>query len=152
MKDRLIVIIVILLALVVIISGCDTVKNILPKRCPVSCDDSDTCTQEKCNDETDYTCQHELLAPCDGNKICEDGEYLSSIDCPNCDDSNVCTRDTYSYSNSSCGHEGIPNCCGNSVCERGEDSVSMCVFAGQSQTTCGMLTGAKTGINGTAPL
>jgi hypothetical protein len=58
--------------------------------------------------------------PCDGNGVCEEGEYPDSDDCPNCDDENSCTDDLYNYTYgnaSGCYWETIVPCCGNGVCE-----------------------------------
>jgi hypothetical protein len=45
---------------------------------------------------------------CDGNLICEEGEYPDSGDCPDCDDQDNCTEDGYNFSTESCEH--IFNC------------------------------------------
>ncbi len=54
------------------------------KRCPASCDDNDPCTEDICNAETDYECEHNPIVPCCGNNICEKEESYEtcSIDCP----------------------------------------------------------------------
>jgi len=48
------------------------------------------------------------IFPCDGNGICEEGEYPHSSDCPSCDDQNPCTEDIYNYTLKKCIH--IPIC------------------------------------------
>ncbi len=117
-------IILLLICAALIISGCSVASNLLPKRCPTDCTDKDVCTLDKCNKETNYTCIHDAIAPCDGNKICEAGEYLTSTDCPNCDDQNKCTTDRYSETKSECTHTYLPNCCGNAACDLNESFVS----------------------------
>ena len=47
-------------------------------------------------------------AGCDGNLICEEGEYPGSSDCPDCDDGDKCTWDGYNFSKGTCEH--IYNC------------------------------------------
>ncbi|MBU0628591.1 MAG: hypothetical protein KKC75_05345 [Nanoarchaeota archaeon] len=44
------------------------------KKCPFSCDDSNACTTDYCNDGTSYLCRHDMIYPCCGNGICEDNE------------------------------------------------------------------------------
>ena len=39
---------------------------------------------------------------CNGTDICEAGEYGKSIDCPNCDDGNKCTADSYDAASKQC--------------------------------------------------
>lgn len=69
-------------------------------------------------------CQIEYLSNCCGNKICEVGEIYEtcSADCPNCDDDNKCTKDSYNYHQHKCVNTPILDviCCGNGVCETGE--------------------------------
>jgi|GEM_PF-1337184 len=69
-------------------------------------------------------CQIEYLSNCCGNKICEVGETYGtcSVDCPNCDDKNKCTEDSYNYHEHQCINVPILDivCCGNTVCETGE--------------------------------
>lgn len=68
--------------------------NWLIPECPKSCNDNNSCTNDFCSAETGYKCMNPLKLNCKGNGICESGEYGTS-DCPNCDDSNKCTVDTY---------------------------------------------------------
>jgi len=69
-------------------------------------------------------CQIEYLSNCCGNKVCEVGETYGtcSVDCPNCDDKNKCTVDSYDYHKHQCVNTPILDviCCGNGVCETGE--------------------------------
>ena len=69
--------------------------------CPKSCDDNKSCTNDFCNKETRYKCMNTLKLNCKGNGICETGEYGTS-DCPNCDDGNNCTADSYDIGAKKC--------------------------------------------------
>lgn len=66
--------------------------------CP-NCDDGNECTK----DSYDYhkqKCINEIILPCCGNGICDEGaETYStcSTDCPNCDDNNRLTADSFNY-------------------------------------------------------
>ncbi len=64
------------------------------------------------------------MTDCDGNGICEEGEYGNSSDCPDCDDDNNCTEDGYNHNEGGCYNDHIIPCCGNGVCEEGENSTS----------------------------
>ncbi len=90
--------------------------------CP-ACDDMDPCTRDVCGSSTNYECRHENIIPCDGNDLCELGEYPLSDDCPSCNDQNDCTKDGYDYEISRCTFDEIQPCCGNDHCERGETFV-----------------------------
>ena len=48
--------------------------------CPVSCDDNDVCTDDRCSAATNYQCVHFAVTPCCGNLKCEDFE--DSNNCP----------------------------------------------------------------------
>ena len=50
-----------------------------------------------------------LKLNCKGNGICESGEYGTS-DCPNCDDSNKCTADSYDSTSKQCIHVEMKGC------------------------------------------
>lgn len=108
---RTFLLIVIILSIVVL-TGCTT--------CPESCDDGNKCTEDFCSEQTNFTCVNKIITPCDGNKICEVGEFLVSTDCPTCDDSNPCTNDSYSFDNNTCIHIEFAPCVGNDICEEGE--------------------------------
>ena len=45
-------------------------------QCPASCDDSNVCTEDYCNEN--YKCAHDVLVPCCGNNKCETGETSDS--------------------------------------------------------------------------
>lgn len=94
-------------------------------KCPVSCDDGNSCTAESCSKETGYKCQIKPIPNCCGNKTCETGEVYDTcaIDCPTCDDNNKCTKDSFDYNKQACKNFPILDtvCCGNTVCETGEN-------------------------------
>ncbi|MAG07985.1 hypothetical protein CMO89_00785 [Candidatus Woesearchaeota archaeon] len=46
----------------------------LEKECPLSCDDSNDCTEDSCGEETGFKCSNTLIIPCCGNNLCEGGE------------------------------------------------------------------------------
>ena len=50
-----------------------------------------------------------LKLNCKGNGICESGEYGTS-DCPNCDDNNKCTADSYDSASKQCIHTEMKGC------------------------------------------
>jgi hypothetical protein len=90
------------------------------EKCPSSCDDLNNCTRDYCSKDTDYRCKNDLLRPCDGNGICEHGEYGFAVDCPNCTDENVCTEDVFNYEKERCFHFKIFPCDGDGICSEGE--------------------------------
>lgn len=106
-----------LLILIVLLSGCGE------KECKTDGDClARTCFTVQC---ADNTCAYSPIADCCGNEICEVGETYPdcAADCPNCDDINECTTDSYDYHTHECVNSIIPNqiCCGNTRCETGED-------------------------------
>ncbi len=109
---------------IIIIGLCVGGYSLFIRRCPESCDDSDPCTQDICSEETNYKCSHHPIPNCCGNKTCEIGETYEScsVDCPNCDDNNECTKNHYDYHEHKCVNIPILDviCCGNDVCEIGE--------------------------------
>jgi hypothetical protein len=77
---------------------------------PVGVPDSEPVCDKTCRacESLDIeTCECKTIPFCDGNCVCEEGEYPSSSDCPNCSDGNLCTGDAYNYSTGSCIHEDI---------------------------------------------
>ncbi len=89
------------------------------------CNDNDKCTKDSYNNDKNK-CEYALITPCDGNKICENGEYTKSKDCPSCEDNNVCTTDSYDYNSKRCIHqENIP-CCGDGICAINESCQEDC--------------------------
>jgi len=117
------------------------------KQCPLSCDDGNPCTEDVCNQSTDFKCVHinltgevngcsgrtdclefsclngtcvsQKIQNCCGNLICEEGEDNSTCpqDCPNCDDGLECTIDSFDYENQTCVHETDLECC-SKVCSQ----------------------------------
>ncbi|MBU1199822.1 MAG: hypothetical protein KKF46_07535 [Nanoarchaeota archaeon] len=79
----------------IIFSGC-------APTCPNSCDDGNKCTEDFCSESTSYECQHSIIKPCNGNGICENGEYGISEDCPDCNDDNIYTEDNYNIQKETC--------------------------------------------------
>lgn len=119
--------------------------------CP-DCEDNNPCTTDSCGSETDHKCKNlPLNGPqpgcsaevgcgtktckdgvcdanykddCCGNKKCETGETYTSCaeDCPNCEDENECTKDSYDYHLQKCVNEAIKPCCGNGICDKGAET------------------------------
>ncbi|MFH1424109.1 MAG: FxLYD domain-containing protein [archaeon] len=99
--------------LVIAFSGCTSdeepvpVSNVTPhfdRSCPVSCDDSDACTEDVCSADTGYNCVARVIIPCCGDGICEGDEtpYDCSddcgevnVDCENLTCLNKCIGNTY---------------------------------------------------------
>jgi len=79
-----------------------------------------------CEEENIITCTCDLIIPCDGNGICEEGEYPASSDCPDCTDEDNCTTDFYNYTTKQCEHEILVPCCGDSVCTEPEENHTTC--------------------------
>ena len=118
------IVLILFIAGIILFTGCSTIANLLPSKCPKSCEDKNPCTKDYCSEASGYVCKNDILFNCNGNAICEEGEYLTSTDCPDCADTNPCTVDTYDYSNKSCVHTSINNCCGNGICELLENRTS----------------------------
>jgi hypothetical protein len=93
--------------------------------CPRSCDDGMRCTKDFCSRDTNYQCLHQNISPCQGNGICDPGEY-GTADCPNCDDNKICTNDYMNFTTLKCVHEQNISCFGNGICEIGEYGSSDC--------------------------
>jgi len=83
--------------------------NWLIPECPKSCNDNNSCTNDFCSAETGYKCMNTLKLNCKGNGICESGEYGTS-DCPNCDDNNKCSADSYDSASKQCIHTEMKGC------------------------------------------
>jgi|SRR3989344_149656 len=124
MRKLVLLLVVILLASFILMEGCNVVKNVLPKKCPSSCDDLNSCTTDVCSKETDFKCVYQQITPCKGDGVCESGEPENSTDCPKCEDNNACTTDGYSFDEGKCTFDIIPSCCGNDLCEQGESSTT----------------------------
>ena len=85
------------------------ISFMIPK-CPDSCNDENHCTNDYCSASTKYKCVNQPIVPCDGNKICELGEFDISSDCPICDDKNKCTTNEYNYDKKECKYIPISGC------------------------------------------
>lgn len=75
--------------------------NLVIPECPATCNDNNSCSNDFCSTETGYKCMNTLKLNCNGNGICENGEYGTS-DCPNCEDNNKCTADSYDIGAKKC--------------------------------------------------
>lgn len=84
--------------------------NLIIPECPKTCDDNNPCTNDFCSSETGYKCMNTIKLNCDGNEICEAGEYGKSADCPDCDDGNKCTADSYDTASKQCVHVEMKGC------------------------------------------
>jgi len=78
-----------------------------------------------CRDANYQKCSCDLIVPCRGNGICEQGEYPGA-DCQDCNDSSSCTEDLYNYTSGRCYHDVIAPCCGNGACENQTESHATC--------------------------
>lgn len=98
---------------------------IFTPRCPKICDDGNSCTNDLCSESTDFKCAFSPVPDCCGNKACETKETYEEcpLDCPNCEDNNKCTTDSFDYHFQKCANAPVLDavCCGNSICETGED-------------------------------
>ena len=65
---------------------------------------------------------------CCGNSVCETEETYSNCakDCPNCNDGNKCTKDSYDYHELKCVNKLIIPCCGNEICDEGAETYLDC--------------------------
>lgn len=116
------VVIGIIVGIILLIIGIFFVVKYIGKECKTDIDClTKTCFTVQC---TDKKCAYSLIANCCGNEICEVGEaYPECVaDCPDCDDVNECTKDSYDYHEKTCVNKPILNvvCCGNGLCEIGE--------------------------------
>jgi len=117
-KSVIIGIIIAVIVLVIIV-----IFFIYPER---ECKTADDCLTKDCftTQCTDKKCVYSPIPDCCGNEICEVGETYESCaaDCPDCDDINDCTLDSYDYHEQKCVNKPIIDvvCCGNGICELGE--------------------------------
>lgn len=118
------ILIAIIITVIIIAGGVFIFWYIKTHQCPEFCDDKNACTEDSCSKQTNYKCQHDFINDCCGNTKCEISELYESCpaDCPDCDDNNKCTADSYDYHEQKCANKPILEviCCGNSVCEPGE--------------------------------
>ncbi len=82
----------------------DTAPN-ETQTCDITCPQCTALNADKCECET--------VLFCDGNGICEEGEYSNSRDCPECDDGDANTMDTYNYTTKHCVHVPRANTIGD---------------------------------------
>jgi len=71
--------------------------------CP-NCDDDNKCTKDS-YDYHQQKCVNEIIIPCCGNGICDEGIETHSncpTDCPDCDDNNRLTVDGFNYTTQKC--------------------------------------------------
>lgn len=102
------------------ISGC------VDKECETGTDClAKDCFTAEC---VDNKCSYSPVTDCCGNEICEAGETYPecTADCPNCDDNNDCTVDSYDYHEEKCVNEIIAPCCGNDICDKDAETYSNC--------------------------
>lgn len=115
---------IIIFGVVVIFGGIFVFWYIPTHQCPQSCDDKNVCTEDFCSSETKYKCQQIFLSDCCGNTKCDSKETYETCpaDCPNCDDNNQCTKDSFDYHTQKCLNAPVLDviCCGNTICEIGE--------------------------------
>ncbi|MCP3685903.1 MAG: hypothetical protein GY861_24920 [bacterium] len=88
----------------------DGFKAFFTSNCVVNCDDANLCTTDVCTSNTDFICENNIIENCDGNHICEEGEFPQSGDCPVCDDNDDCTNDGYNYETGRCTVDLIEGC------------------------------------------
>jgi len=90
------------------------------KKCPQSCDDNNTCTEDSCSEDTGFECLNKAIENCCGNDVCEKGETSDSCaaDCPVCaQPTEKCTVSEFNYETGKCEEADKMPCCGNSMCE-----------------------------------
>ena len=121
---------VICIVMFVLVSGCVQEEA---KECEVEEDCPDrTCFAKEC---VDKNCSYAPIIPCCDNEKCEIGETYGNCmgDCPDCDDRDKCTEDSFDYDQQKCINEEIIPCCGNGQCEAVETyntCVEDCVKSG----------------------
>ncbi len=114
MKNKKYILGILILILIVFIISCAEKECKVKEDCP-----DKTCFTKDC---IDYNCSYSKIIPCCGNEKCEIGETNSECvaDCPNCDDKDKCTEDSFDYKQHKCLNEEIIPCCGNGICQTGE--------------------------------
>ena len=95
--------------LIVIIIFVFILINLIIPECPAFCNDYKPCTNDFCSAETGYECMNTIKLNCNGNGICESGEYGTS-DCPNCNDGKKCTADSYDIGAKKCINVEMKGC------------------------------------------
>jgi len=116
MRKAVLLLLVLSLVFAIGIDGCG-------KECGI---DSD-CAEKECFivQCSDGKCVYSIVDDCCGNEVCEVGEEYPecAADCPDCDDANKCTADSYDYHKKECVNKITTDaiCCGNGRCEKGEN-------------------------------
>ncbi len=103
---------------ILFVSGC--VQDGAPPAEVKECEAIEDCPDNACftKDCIDYTCSYSQIIPCCGNGICETGEdHENCTECPNCDDKDKCTEDSFDYGKHECVNKDVIPCCGNGICE-----------------------------------
>jgi len=94
------------------------------------CETAQDCAERACfaAECKENRCSYTPIADCCGNKKCETGEDYESCpeDCPDCDDGNGCTADSYDYHEQECVNDPITPCCGNGLCDEGAETLADC--------------------------
>ena len=96
--------IILILFLIILVSGCGGNK----------CETNEDCITKICftSECKDNKCIYSPVSGCCGNEKCETGETYESCagDCPNCDDANDCTKDSYDYHEQKCVYKSSGPC------------------------------------------
>lgn len=93
-------------------TGHEKTATVPPSKCSLECGICEVLDKDECR------CDSELF--CDGNGICEQGEYPGSKDCPDCDDGDPGTADSYDHDFRTCVNEPVPYC-GDEDCNGNEN-------------------------------
>lgn len=106
--------------LIILLTGCAKPECVTADNC-----ETQKCTEVKC---IKNECKYTPIEPCCGNGVCELGEAYENCpkDCPNCDDFNICTTDSYDYHEQKCLNIAIVPCCGNDICEKINETHDNC--------------------------
>jgi len=115
-----------IIALLVII-GVIFISRYVGKECKTDADClTKTCFMAQC--DANNECVYASISDCCGNDICEvdEGYPKCAADCPDCNDDNKCTEDSYDYHEQKCLNKIIVPCCGNGVCDKDVETYSSC--------------------------
>lgn len=112
--------IALLVAGVILTNGC------VEKECETGADClAKDCFTAEC---IENKCYYKHISNCCGNELCEPSETYETCykDCPNCDDANECTVDSYDYHEQECVHKPVIPCCGNGICDKNVETRADC--------------------------
>ncbi len=127
-KNIALTLLVLLIIGIVFTSGCvqEEGSSYVEEECRVEEDCPDRiCFAKDC---IDSDCSYSQIEHCCGNEICEIGEsYPECAECPDCDDEDKCTEDSFNYEQQKCMTEPIIPCCGNEECEP-EETYKSCII------------------------